>query len=253
MPRLSQIYYYPIKGLPGLPLASVAVQRGERLPLDRHYAIGDDSTPFDPTSPAHIRKQKLVAQMSHAKLAELQPDFDPASHRLRLSHRGSVQIDAVLSRKAERQQVEAFLTDFLAGTIRGRARLISAPGLAFTDLAHQSVSIINLNSVRALEQKLGYRIDPRRFRANLYIDGLPAWQEENWLEKTVSIGGVPLTVYRITDRCAAINVDPETAERDQTLQGLKKQFGHLNMGVYATLDGDGELHEGAAISETKQA
>ena len=248
MPRLSQIYYYPIKGLPGLSLPAVAARRGERLPLDRHYAIGDDRTPFDPAAPAHIRKQQLVVQMSHAKLAELRPDFDPTSHRLRLSHRNTLAVDAVLTREAGRRQVETFLTDFLAGTIRGRARLISAPGLAFTDLSHKSVSIINLNSVRALEQKLGYHIDPRRFRANLYIDGVPAWQEESWLDKTLSIGGVPLTVYRVTDRCAAINVDPETAQRDKTLQGLKKQFGHLNMGVYATLEGDGEVHEGAAIN-----
>ena len=48
-----------------------------------------------------------------------------------------------------------------------------------------------------------------------------------------SINGVELRVYKVTDRCAAINVNPETAERDQTLQGLKRQFGHLNMGVYA--------------------
>ena len=40
-----------------------------------------------------------------------------------------------------------------------------------------AVSIINLASVRALAEAAGTAIDPLRFRANLYIDGLPAWAE----------------------------------------------------------------------------
>ncbi len=43
------------------------------------------------------------------------------------------------------------------------------------------------------------------------------------------------------DRCAAINVNPETAARDMNVvKALQRGFGHIDMGVYAkVIDGGG--------------
>lgn len=38
------------------------------------------------------------------------------------------------------------------------------------------VSVINLESVRDLERRTAHEIDPLRFRANVYVDGLPPLQ-----------------------------------------------------------------------------
>lgn len=247
MAILSDIYYYPIKGLPGLALDSVALKRGECIPFDRGFAIGDDSTEFDDNAPGHVRKQNLVVQMKHEKLAELQLDFETAQSQLRLSHAGDTVLDANLKTAAGKADTEAFFTTFLGTSIKAPARLISAPGLAFTDLSHKSLSIINLNSLRDIEARLGYPIDHRRFRANFYLDDIPAWSEENWLDKELLIGEMVLKVYRITDRCTAINVNPENASRDKVLQGLKQQFGHVNVGVYATVENDGTASRGQAV------
>lgn len=247
MPNLRQLYYYPIKGLQGIALPRVSVEAGERLPSDRRFAIGDQSTVFDDANPSHIKKQNLVVQMKHEKLAALGVTFDPGSATLSLSVKSDTQQFA-LETPQGRRDFERTLTDFMAAEIKGPARLISAPGLGFTDLSHKSVSLINLNSVRALEEQLGYPIDPRRFRANLYFDGVPAWEEESWLEKTLEISGVRLKVYRVTDRCTAINVNPQTAERDTTLQSMRKALGHINMGVYATIENAGELVSGSEFA-----
>lgn len=240
MPSLQQLYFYPIKGLQGIALPRVSVEPGERLPFDRRFAIGDQTTVFDDANPSHVKKQNLVVQMKYEKLAAPEVAFDTDSATLSLGL-GSDTQQFPLETPQGRRDFERTLTAFMAPNIVGPARLISAPGLGFTDLSHKSVSLINLNSVRALEEKLGYPVDPRRFRANLYIDGVPAWEEESWLEKTLEISGVCLKVYRITDRCAAINVNPQTAERDATLQTMRKVMGHINMGVYATIENAGEL------------
>ena len=247
MPNLRQLYYYPVKGLQGIALPRVSVEAGERLPFDRRFAIGDQSTVFDEANPGHVKKQNLVVQMKYEKLAALGVAFDPDSVTLSLRLDSETQQFALETAQG-RHHFECALTDFMAPNIKGPARLISAPGLGFTDLSHKSVSLINLNSVRALEEKLGYAVDPRRFRANLYFDDVPAWEEESWLDKTLEINGVRLKVYRITDRCAAINVNPQTAVRDTTLQSMRKALGHINMGVYATIENAGELECGSEFA-----
>lgn len=247
MPRITHLAYYPIKGLQGVSLDAVSLIPDRGFPLDRHFAIADDRTPFDPNDPQHLRKQQLVVQMKYERLAELGTQFDPDTFELTLSHKGSSEIFS-LGTETGKSGCEQYLTEFMGDLIQGNARLISGPGISYTDLSTPCISLINLNSVRALEQGLGYNIDHRRFRANIYFDDISAWQEASWLNKTLTINGLELLVYKITDRCAAINVDPKTAIRDKTLQGLKREFGHLNMGVYAKVVRGGKLTIGNSMT-----
>lgn len=57
--------------------------------------------------------------------------------------------------------------------------------------------------VNQLEQVAGRSVDPLRFRANLYLSGLPAWQELSLVGRRVRLGDVELEVLRPTDRCRA--------------------------------------------------
>jgi len=241
---LSAIYYYPIKGLPGVAMERCQVYNGERLPFDRRYALAPAGVDFNPEDPRHVSKRELFVLMKHQRLAEIELDFSPDRQWLTLSHKGRVKVDASLDTAVGQAAVEDCVADLLGE----RPRLLSAPGHGFTDLSHRTVSIINLASIRDLEQALGTSIDRRRFRANLYIDGVPAWSELDWLDETVHINGVAFEVYRLTDRCAAINVDPVTAQRDRLLQALRQVRGNLDMGVYASVANEGSLAVGDAIT-----
>src|SRR5437762_2800107 len=82
--------------------------------------------------------------------------------------------------------------DFLPGEVEGPWRVVEAPGHAFADArrkpnatADQYVSLINLASIAALEGSIGAKVDPLRFRANVYFDGMPAWTELDWLEREI--------------------------------------------------------------------
>ncbi len=54
--------------------------------------------------------------------------------------------------------------------------------------------------------------------------------------------------YGRIDRCAATNVNPQTAERDLTLpRDLLESYGHADCGVYLRVINGGQLGPGMAI------
>ena len=116
---------------------------------------------------------------------------------------------------------------------------MTSPGHSFSDVARKVVSIINLASVRAIENMVGAPVHPLRFRANLYVEGWPAWHEFDLLDRTLAIGDVRLKVVKRIVRCAAVNVDPDTAQRDLAIpQALQRRLGHADCGIYAeVIDG----------------
>ena len=90
------------------------------------------------------------------------------------------------------------------------------------------VSIINLaSSVRAIEKWSARRCIRCGSGANLYVEGWPAWHEESdLLDHTLVIGAARLKVVKRITRCAATNVDPDTAARDLEIpQALMRRLG----------------------------
>ena len=67
----------------------------------------------------------------------------------------------------------------------------------------------------ALAERMGAAIDPLRFRANVYVDGWPAWSELDLVGQEIAVGGnARLKIVKRIVRCAATNVDPDTGIRD---------------------------------------
>ena len=56
----------------------------------------------------------------------------------------------------------------------------------FLGARHKYVSIISLASLREFERVVNGLVDPIRFRANLYLDGAPAWAECDWTGRLLS-------------------------------------------------------------------
>ena len=119
----------------------------------------------------------------------------------------------------------------------------------FSDVAKKVVSIINLASVAAIETLVGAPVDPLRFRANLYAEGWPAWDEFELLGRTLAIGAeARLRVVKRIERCAATNVEPGTGIRDMTIpHSLLRACGHTDCGVYAEVIAGGPIAAGDRI------
>ena len=55
-------------------------------------------------------------------------------------------------------------------------------------------------------------------------------------------GGATLEAFARIDRCAATNVNPETAERDMALPlGLLKAYDHPDCGIYLRVTASGDI------------
>jgi len=119
--------------------------------------------------------------------------------------------------------------------LREPPRLVRSRGGHFMDKPENLVSLINLATLRSLEEQWGYEIDPLRFRANVYIDGAKPWEEFDWVGSDIRLGEAVFTVDRRNGRCGATNVNPVTGRRDLDIPGsLRAAFGHKDLGVYLT-------------------
>ena len=239
---IAEIYRYPVKGLSGERLEQVELTAGQGLPHDRRFALAHGSTAFDPKNPQWLPKTNFLMLMRDEKLAQLRVRFDPEAETLTLERNGKQVVRAKATEPLGRTLINQFFAGFMAGSCRGTPKLVEAPGHAFFDTREKYLSIVNLASVRDFERVARRKVDPQRFRANLYLEGPGAWQEFSWSGRTVGIGDAELEIIGPIDRCAATCVDPATAARDLNVPLLLKQgFGHVDMGVYAVVRRGGRI------------
>ena len=117
-----------------------------------------------------------------------------------------------------------------------------------TLLTH-SISLINNKSIKDFEDKTNQEIETKRFRGNIYVDGIEAWEERNWIGKIIKINNISFKVEKNIPRCVAINLKPNTDDNSlNLLQSLKKTFNHFDMGIYLTALDSGEINTGDIIS-----
>ena len=250
-----RIYRYPVKGLSAEPMERVTLSRGECLPHDRRFALARPTTKFDPSKPEWLPKANFIMLMRDERLAGLKTRFHQVSGQLMIERDHDVVLRAALNDQAGRETLEKFFAEFLGDTLGGRPRLVEAPGHTFSDAkqkpnatTYKYVSIINLASIRALEEIVQAPIDPLRFRGNVYIDGLPAWEEFDWVESHITIGTARLHIVSRIVRCAATQVNPVTAKRDINIPAILQQaFGHGHMGVYGEVVEGGEIAVGDQV------
>jgi len=240
---LSRICRYPVKGLSPDDMETVSLQAGETLPFDRRFAFALGSTRFENGTPHWLPKTSFYALVQYEKLATLVTGFDDETTTLTIYRDGRQVSRGKLDDPIGRAILEDFFSAFMKDEGHGQPRLVEMPaGDAFTDQKKQLVSIVNLASVRDLERVTKTEINPSRFRANIYIDGLEPWAEFDAVGKNITIGGLDFNLVKRTERCAAVNVDPDSGKRDiNLLRFLKGGFGHVDMGVFARVETSGEI------------
>ena len=112
-----------------------------------------------------------------------------------------------------------------------------------------SVSLINVQSIIDFQKKIGKEIEVPRFRGNICIDGLKAWEERNWIGKIIKINDISFKVEKNIPRCVAINLKPKTDNNSlNLLHSLKKTYNHFDMGIYLTPLNDGKINISKSIS-----
>ncbi len=232
---IAAIYRHPVKGLSPESLKEAQLQADLGLANDRRYALARASTSFDPRDPKWMPKDKFWMLRRDEKLATLETKFDDRTRALTVLRDGKQVARGDLSSPVGRAMIEDFFAAYLKAEARDKPKLVEMPtGRMFSDHRNPVLSIINKASLMDLQRITKTDIDPRRFRGNLLIEGGAPWEESTWVGRTIKVGGTELEVTSIIDRCAAINVNPDSGIRDINLvKALQTGFGHVNMGVYA--------------------
>jgi uncharacterized protein YcbX len=248
--RVAAIFRHPVKGFTPEPLQTVALTAGKGVEFDRLYAVENGPSGFDPEAPVFIPKQKFTVLANLPRVAAARTRFHEADATFEAAAPGLPTVRADLETEAGRAALEAWLAELLGEDARAPLNVIKAPeAWRFTDHPQGHVSIINLASVRDLGEKLGVELDPLRFRANLYVEGWPAWAENDWTGQTLSLGPARATVFKPIVRCAAIHVDPTTAERDlDVTKALYDNYGHMFCGIYLNITEGGHVAPGDAVT-----
>jgi hypothetical protein len=113
------------------------------------------------------------------------------------------------------------------------------------------LSIISVQTVRQLSIEVGQEIDPRRFRANLYLDFPDTpFGEDSLVGRIIRIGPTAIICIRERDpRCRFITYDPAEPLLAPLfpLMKLLDRFHQGRAGVYATIQNPGPIEVGDAI------
>jgi uncharacterized protein YcbX len=246
--EITGIYRYPVKGLSPERLPRVMLAAGQTLPADRRYAIENGPSGFDSAEPQYLPKTRFLMLMRNERLATLHSAYDDTSHFLTIRKNRAEAARGDLETAEGRAAIEQFFAANFANELKGPPKILSGNGHSFSDVAKKVVSIINLGSLQAIEDVVGQPVHPLRFRANLYVRGWPAWHEFELLGRTLAVGDTRLKVVKRIVRCAAINVDPDTAARDLNIpHTLMRCFGHADCGVYAEVIAGGAVATGERI------
>ena len=116
-------------------------------------------------------------------------------------------------------------------------RLAGAPrgGVVFGD----PVTLVGTATLRDLAERLGRPVAAARFRATLVVETDEPYVEDTWLGTEIGVGGARLRVGVPVPRCAVIDHDPDTGEKDlrllKALVGSRPMnaVGEPVLGVYA--------------------
>jgi uncharacterized protein YcbX len=252
--KIESLYRYPVKGLTPETLPQAALTPGRCIPWDRAFALSQGDSAFNLADPAWVPKSNFMCLLKNAGIAALKTKFDESTGDLAITLPDGTKIRHSAITPTGQAELTRFFVDYLGKEARfgpdNRApEFIHVENHSFCDHRTQVISLIGLGSLGALESAVGAPRDKRRFRANIYIADSEPWSEFSWLGQKIAIGeSVTAIVQERIDRCGATTVNPDTAERDANpVLELKRNFGHIELGVFAEILTPGTIQPGDAI------
>ena len=246
--KIKHIHYCPVKSLSFQSVNSCRITKNLGMKNDRIFAFtrGIDSKKADifEKNPNERKLNNLLTLKNSPVLNKY--NFVYNSKKLTLIHKEKELISISSDNPEERSLLSNKLID-LEDTLIKPIFLLKNQDFPFYDTSHSnkvfnSISLININSIKDFEKKINQKIELQRFRANFYVDGIEPWEERNWINKTIKINNVSFKVEKNIPRCVAINLKPKTDDNSlNLLQSLKKSYNHFDMGIYLTALDDGTV------------
>jgi uncharacterized protein len=222
--RLAELWRYPVKSLAGERLHRVTANR-RGLDGDRLWALvdPDGGIASGKTTRRFRRVPGLLHHRSHLDGGE--PVVTLADGRS--ARAGSAELDALVAE-------------------------IAPPGWSLQredrtpHLDAGPVHLITTATLSSLSEAAGETIPVERLRPNLLleVDHTAPFPEDEWLGRTMLIGGVELRILDRTARCAMVGHAQSVLEGHPTLLKIIGRINRACAGVYAEATIPGVLNEG---------
>lgn len=220
--RVVALYRYPVKGFTPESREKLDVLEEGRIAGDRVLAFRFANAAM-PDS-AWSKKQECVVLMNTPGLARLDVRLDHEALRLRIALDAAVLADEALD-DAGRRRLAAALADYvltlrenpLAGHPERLPLKLVGDGVTprYQDNEGGQATLHSRASLAAVAGATGKpHLDEARFRSNIIVDGVDAWEELHWFGRKVRIGAIELDVARRKVRCLATHANPRTGKRD---------------------------------------
>ena len=252
---VTALHVYPVKGCAGTSLTdAVALQAG--LEHDRGYMVVDTAS------------GRFITQRTLPAMALIRPTVTPQGLRLSRTGQSDLDLDASLAVQTRRVTVWRDTLDALDCGDEAAAWVTSALGRASQPLrlvkfspearrlrviegrdpvAYQFADgypllVVGQAGLDDLNQRIAARglppVPMNRFRPNVVIGGLEAWEEDH--VDTLQFGGVELKLVAPCSRCEVPNVEQTTGEPMiepmrtlATFRALASQHGEVCVGMNA--------------------
>ena len=223
-------------------------------------------------------RRRLFNGKHHGPLVQLRAEFDDARRHLSLQVPGRGPVEGTVDELGE-----SVVTDFYGRDVAGH--LVPGPwSAALTDFVGEEVHLVSVDrpgtavdvhpvtliSTATLEHLRrvtpdGDRLDPRRFRMLVEVDGCEVHEEDTWAGRRVRIGSATVGVVGPVPRCVVTNENPDSGIVDfNTLKAIVRYRGELAtdlstpvahlpdngaviLGMYATVEEPGEIAVGDRV------
>lgn len=235
------LHVYPLKSAQGLSPTRVSVGP-LGLDGDRTFVVVDRATGEFVSQRTHPKLAKVVARLGTTHL-EIDVPGSPTTTIARASDPAAPPLEVtVWDDRVTAEDVgdeaagslSAFLgcevrvARFGSRTVRPVDRRYASPGDHATFADGFPVLVTSTASLREVAREAktlapALEVDMKRFRPNVVLDGLEAFEEDALVE--VHVGEVVLRLVKPCERCLMVDVDPVTGEPER---GVLKALAHVH-------------------------
>ncbi|MEM1386240.1 MAG: MOSC N-terminal beta barrel domain-containing protein [Pseudomonadota bacterium] len=240
---IEAIWRYPIKSHGRERLTHTELEAGSGIPWDRAWAVAHEKSRASNNAWAPCGNFGRVADVP--KLAQITAILDAARAEITLRHPDRP--DITVQPDQAGQALVDWVTPLTPPGQPKPARIIRVSGRGMTDSPFPSISLCNLASHRAVEDRVGHALSVHRWRGNIWFDGLSAWAEFDWIGRAIRVGGARCVVREAAARCPTIMANPETGNRDVDMLGALAHWGHSDFSVLAEVVESGPVAQGDVL------
>jgi uncharacterized protein len=239
--HLAYIVRHPLKAIGREELAATRLAAGAWLPFDRFWAVSHANARLDGGWGV---KANFLRGVTEPALMAVTAGLDERDMKLTLDHPEAGRIAIHPDEPGDRAILLDWLSRLWPADMPAPAGIYRAGTAHLTDVPEPWISINNLSTLRAVEQRAGRPLSIHRWRGNLWLEGLAPWEEFDLVGRTIRIGEVLLEVRERITRCKATMANPVTGRRDVDTLASLRTWDHQDFGVYAAVVSGGSIRVG---------